>query len=81
MRKAIVLNPDAETAHTDLRAALEAAGLEVLDTPGPDGGLIVMLPTTADQSASSEDDALAVLRAHGYVGQWEHRTRSEPAGS
>lgn len=81
MRKAIVLNPDAEIAHTDLRAALEAAGLEVLDTPGPDGGLIVMLPTTADQSPSSEDDTLAVLRAHGYVGQWEHRTRSEPAGS
>jgi len=81
MRKAIVLNPDADSALAEIRAALEGAGLEVLETPGPDGGLIVVLPAATDQSPSSEDEALAVLRAHGFAGQWEQRSRLDPAGS
>lgn len=81
MRRAIVLTPDAEAAHAEIREALEAIGLEILETPGPDGGLIVLLPASGDQSSSPEDEVLAVLRAHGYAGQWEQPPRLDPAAS
>jgi len=83
LQRAIVLSPDPDLAHDEIRAALETAGLEVLDVPAPDGGLIVILPPSAGQSppAASEDQALAVLRANGYAGQWEQPPRLDPAGS
>jgi hypothetical protein len=71
MRRAVVLNPDSEEAIPDLRAMIEAAGLDILDEPAPDGGLVVMLPRAGDATANPEEEFLAMLRAQGYVGQWE----------
>ncbi len=83
LRRAIVLTPDADLAPGEIRAALETAGLEVLDGEEPEGGLIVILPASARQSPPSapEEQALAVLRANGYAGQWEQPPRLDPAGS
>ena len=82
IRRAIVLTPDPDLATGEIRSALEAGGLEVLDESGPDGGLIVLLPpgTAPSPPSAAEDEALATLRAHGYAGQWE-QPRLDPAGT
>jgi hypothetical protein len=71
MRRAMVLNPDNDEAIPAMRDQLTAAGVEVLPQLTPEGDLIVVLPLVADGAASPEDELLAILRAHGYAGQWE----------
>jgi hypothetical protein len=69
LRRAVVLNPDTVEMAGDLRAVLAEAGCEVMDAPGPGGGLIALLPPGNDPEA--EEALLAALRAAGYAGQWE----------
>ncbi|MBA2469748.1 MAG: hypothetical protein H0V37_10120 [Chloroflexia bacterium] len=71
LRRAVVLNPDSDESIPDLRDALAAAGLDVLDELTPEGDLVVVLNVGADTTAPPEEELLAALRAQGYVGQWE----------
>ena len=70
LRRATVLHPDSPSAEDDLRRIAAEAGLAVLDTPAPDGGLVVLLPESGEEGAPAEDHLLKALRAGGYVGQW-----------
>ncbi|MGB3305278.1 MAG: helicase-associated domain-containing protein [Thermomicrobiales bacterium] len=70
LRRATVLHPDSPAAEDDLRRIAVEAGLAVLDTPAPDGGLVVLLPESGEEGAPAEDHLLKALRAGGYVGQW-----------
>lgn len=71
LRRAVVLDPDSDESIPELREMLTAAGLRVIDDLTPDGGLIVLLGLSTDAAGQPEDELLAVLRAHGHVGQWE----------
>lgn len=75
LRRAVVLNPDSDESIPELRAALAAAGLEVLDELTPEGDLVALLGPSLDQAIPPEEELLAALRAQGYVGQWEQPRR------
>ncbi|MDQ3539765.1 MAG: helicase-associated domain-containing protein, partial [Chloroflexota bacterium] len=71
MRRAVVLKPESDGSIPELRDALAAAGVQVMNDLTPEGDLIVLLDPATDISGQPEDLVLAALRAHGHVGQWE----------
>lgn len=84
LRRAVVLNPDSDASIPELRDMLATAGLRALDDLTPEGDLVVLLGAGTDAASQPEEEVLAILRAHGHVGQWEtprqaSRKRSQPA--
>lgn len=78
LSRAIVLNPDSEESVPELRTALAAAGLDVMDDLTADGGVVVLADAHAEASPLPEEAVLAVLRAHGHMGQWENVRQVPP---
>jgi hypothetical protein len=71
LRRATLLTPDFDTGIEELRAVVEKAGLEIVESADTShGGVIVLLPATGDDAAAAENTLLAALRAAGHAGQW-----------
>ncbi len=68
LRRAVLLQPDANDQLEDLQAVLLAAGFEVVELPASPGGLLVQFGAS-EAGRDPEELLLATLRSHGYAGQ------------
>ena len=73
MRRAVLLQPDADEQLDDLHTVLLAAGFDVVVLSTPGGLLVQFGPAGAGRDP--EELLLATLRSHGYSGQLDGSTR------